>query len=132
MSAQKRAGVMDQNLRTPPEPSRTIELAMAAENARWRAHLYVALRLWRRERLKVRGPVRTTVRELPPAACQNLPDDEPAPRLPDGPWDDTARARRPLRSCLILATLLFVVWLTADALARLLGGVAFERLLAGG
>jgi len=124
---------MDQNLPTPPEPSRTIELALATESARWRAHLYVTLRCWRRRRLRVPGPDRATARELPPAASRNSPDDaEPARRLPDGPWDDAGRARRPVRSCLIMATLLLVAWLTADALARLLGGVAFERLLAGG
>jgi len=133
MSAQKRAGVMDQNLPTPPEPSRTIELALATESARWRTHLYVTLRCWRRRRLRAPGADRATAQEFLPAARRHPPDaPEPARRLSDGPWDDTGRARRPVRSCLIMATLLLVAWLTADALARLLGGVAFERLLTGG
>lgn len=100
----------------------------------WRARLYVTPLLWRQLRREKPWAQQGAILPGPGwrEACPRQQDHQKSAasrRLPDGPWDDSSRQRRPVRSCVIMAGVLVLAWLLADSAAEVLANIDFDTFL---
>lgn len=117
----------------PPENSRSFSMAAGVAGSNWRAQLYVTFMIWRRvgraHHATATSATATRLSDTGRTHMDMAPGRMDSPS--DGPWDDLRRKPRPIRALILIAALLLVAWLTADAAVRLLTHIDIARLASG-